>query len=247
MAFPNEIVGKFGWEKDQTSSQKHPYGTKMTLRDGRVFRYVECGGTAVAEGLVVQSEAVTAAHAQDLAVGTAAAGATTITLSGSLTITKNQYGDGYLFMNTGDNRYLYRVKSNTAVASATGCVITIDEEDGLQGTATASTETVGLIKNPYKDVIITPASGLQTAGIVGLTVADLTADYYGWVQTRGLAVAKIDAAATTGLGVSLQAPTNHNGQMELRTFEGEDYPSLGSVHSVAVTDNETHLIWLTIE
>ena len=37
MSFPNTIHGKYGWEKVQTSGQKHKLGTRMTFDDGRVF------------------------------------------------------------------------------------------------------------------------------------------------------------------------------------------------------------------
>ena len=39
MAFPNTIVGKYGWEKKETSAQKLPLGTEMILRDGRRYRW----------------------------------------------------------------------------------------------------------------------------------------------------------------------------------------------------------------
>ena len=58
MAFPNVIAGKYGWEKQQTSSQRHKLGTEMQFVDGRKFRYVEVGGTAITEGLLVAAEAV---------------------------------------------------------------------------------------------------------------------------------------------------------------------------------------------
>ena len=44
MAFTNSIFGKYGWEKVQTSEQKHKLGTEMVFVDGRKFRYVENGG-----------------------------------------------------------------------------------------------------------------------------------------------------------------------------------------------------------
>ena len=35
MAFPNTISGMYGWEKVQTSEQKHKLGTEMVFVDGR--------------------------------------------------------------------------------------------------------------------------------------------------------------------------------------------------------------------
>ena len=57
MAFPNTISGKYGWEKVQTSEQKHKLGTRMVFDDGRAFRYVEVGGSDIAAGAIVQAAA----------------------------------------------------------------------------------------------------------------------------------------------------------------------------------------------
>ena len=83
MSFPNVIYGKYGWEKVETSTQKNVLGTRMVLPDGRVYRYVENAGTAIAGGAVVQAAAGTAAHDQDLIVVAASVGDTTVTINTS--------------------------------------------------------------------------------------------------------------------------------------------------------------------
>ena len=57
MSFPNTVYGKPGFEKVQTSGQKHKIGTRMSFDDGRAFRYVEVGGSDIAAGAVVQAAA----------------------------------------------------------------------------------------------------------------------------------------------------------------------------------------------
>ena len=146
MSFPNTIYGKYGWEKVQTSTQKHKLGTRMSFDDGRVFRYVGCGGTGIAAGRLVQAPAGTAEDKVDTNVNAASAGDTTVTLAENRTITKDEYKNGYLFVNSGTGvGEVYRIKSNTAVSGASGCVITLDEEDGLVSALAASGSTeVGL-------------------------------------------------------------------------------------------------------
>ena len=152
MSFPQTIMGKFGWEKVTTSAQKHKLGTRMQIAD-REFVYVQAGEDITA-GLLVDGMAGTAAHQVDLAVSAASAGATTVTLSGSLTIAKDQYKDGWLIFNDIEEEgHMYRIKSNTAVSSATGCVLTLDEEDGLV-TAITTSQQVGIYENPHKEVEI---------------------------------------------------------------------------------------------
>jgi len=95
MSFPNTISGRYGWEKVQTSTQKHKLGTEMVFVDGRKFRYVENGGSNITEGLLVASEAVVGNHDEDLAVATASTGATSITVTlGATAAAKDLYAEG---------------------------------------------------------------------------------------------------------------------------------------------------------
>ena len=97
MAFPQSIMGKYGWEKVTASAQKHKLGSRMQIAD-REFVYAQAGED-ITVGKLVMGAAGTAGHQVDLAVTAGSAGATTVTLSGSLTITKNQYKDGWLILN----------------------------------------------------------------------------------------------------------------------------------------------------
>ena len=86
MSFPTTMGGRYGFEKQTTSAKKQVYGATMALPDGRVFRYVENGGTAIGDGLLVASEAPSADHDEDLTTTTSpAVGDTTIgiTFAGS--------------------------------------------------------------------------------------------------------------------------------------------------------------------
>ena len=97
MAFPQTLMGKHGWEKVTTTAQKHKLGTRMQIAE-REFVYTSTGEAIVA-GNLVMGKAGTAAHQVDLAVSAGSAGATTITLSGSLSITKDEYKDGWIIFN----------------------------------------------------------------------------------------------------------------------------------------------------
>jgi hypothetical protein len=184
MSFSSIQSGRYGFEKQTTSSKKQIYGATMALPDGRVFRYVENGGTAIGEGLVVASEAPAGNHDEDLVVAT----------SGSA--------------------------------------------GGFQTAITAGTDTVGLIKSPYKDIVVAPAA---VAGrFVGVTCADLEADYFGWVQVAGIASVKIDG--TPAVGTLVGASSNHAGQ--LLAVGADTTPALGRLHGKAGVDNEFHTVFL---
>ena len=228
MSFPNEIYGKYGWEKMETSGQKHQLGTRMILPDGRVFRYAEIGAADIAGGAVVQAPAGVGAHDQDLTVAAVSAGSTTVTLSGTLTITKDQYKDGYMHINSGTGAgEVYRIKSNTAVSSS-NTVLTLDEEDGLATALTAGAGNceVGLSYNPYSNVIISPTSVSNVA--VGVAPTLLTQDYYGWVQTWGPAAVLANAAGVLGEHVRVGGASTAGGTEDLdRDGSNENEQAIG--------------------
>jgi hypothetical protein len=242
MSFPATQSGRYGFEKQTTSAKKQVYGATMTLPDGRVYRYVENGGTAIGEGLVVASEAVEAQHDEDLVVATSASvGGFTIGVTlGSAAAAKNLYAEGYLFSNLAATtpHEMYKIKSHPLIASTGSGTITIDEPDGFQTAITAGTDTVGLIKSPYKDIVVAPAA---VAGrFVGVTCADLEADYFGWIQVAGLASVKIDG--TPAFGTLVGASSNHAGQ--LLAVAADTTPALGRLHGKAGVDNEFHTVFL---
>ena len=215
MAFPQTLTGKYGWEKVTTTAQKQKLGTRMQIAD-REFVYSQAG-EAITTGKLVMGMDGTAAHQVDLAVSAGSAGATTVTLSGSLTVTKNQYKDGWLiFNNVGEEGHTYRVKSNTAVSSATGCVITLDEEDGLS-TAITTSQQVGLYENPYKDVEAHDANDVDHAPL-GWTCVDIASGSYGWLCVKGFTSALVDG--TPAAGVPLIASNGADGAVEVYDEDG---------------------------
>ena len=242
MSFPATQSGRYGFEKQTTSAKKQVYGATMTLPDGRVYRYVENGGTAIGEGLVVASEAPAGNHDEDLVVATSASvGGFTIGVTvGATAAAKNLYAEGYLFSNLAATtpHEMYKIKSHPLIASSGSGTITIDEPDGFQTAITAGTDKAGLIKSPYKDIVVAPAA---VAGrFVGVTCADLEADYFGWVQVAGVASVKIDG--TPAVGTLVGASSNHTGQ--LLAVGADTTPALGRLHGKAGVDNEFHTVFL---
>jgi len=242
MSFPTTMGGRYGFEKQTTSAKKQVYGATMALPDGRVFRYVENGGTAIGEGLVVASEAPTGHHDEDLVVATSGSvGGTTIgvTLEGTAAA-KDLYAEGYLFLNEDDTtpHEMYKIKGHPIIASSGTGTITIDEPDGFQTAITAGTDKVGLIKSPYKDIVVAPAA---IAGrFVGVTCADLEANYFGWVQVAGLSAIKIDG--TPAFGTLVGQSGTHAGQ--LVAVGADTTVALGRIHGLTATNDEYHTVFL---
>jgi hypothetical protein len=215
MSFPQTIMGKYGWEKVTTTTQKQKLGTRMQIFD-RGFVYCEAGEDITA-GVLVKGRTGTDAEQVDLAVSAASAGATSITLTGSLSIDKDEYKDGWIIFNdVGEEGHMYRIKSNTKVASATGCVVTLDEEDGL-ATAIAATQQVGLYENPYTEVEVHDYNGVD-ASPLGWACVDIADTDFGWLCVKGFTTALVDG--TPAAGVPLIASNGVDGAVEVYDEDG---------------------------
>ena len=242
MSFNPVQGGRYGFEKITTSDQRQVLGAEMAFPDGRKFRYVANGGTAIGEGLVVASEAPEGNHDEDLVITTSpSVGDTTISITlGGTAAAKDLYAEGYLFFNLASTtpHEMYKIKGHPLIASSGTGEITIDEPDGFQTAITAGTDKAGLIKSPYKDIVVAPAA---VAGrFVGVTCADLEADYYGWVQVAGMATAKIDG--TPAVGTLVGASSNHAGQ--LLAIGADTTPALARLHGKAGVNDEFHTVML---
>lgn len=174
-------------------------GAKAYTGDGREFRFVLAGGTTLVPGKLQQAPAETTGW-EDLTPAAAAIGATSITISSSATATANVLRGGYASISvTPGQGYTYKIKANTAVSSATGMVVTL--EDPLLVALTTSSR-VTLNANPYSGVIVAPVSGSLTGAVVGAAVFPITNAQYGWIQTVGACNVLADDAVTVGLIVT---------------------------------------------
>ena len=248
MSFPNTIYGKPGWEKTQTSGQKHKIGTRMSFDDGRVFRYVEVGAADIAAGKVVQAPAGIANHDMDLAITTAASGVTSVTVTlGSTAATADQYKDGYLYINDGGTGegHAYKIKSNAAGDSGGTCVLTLEEDDETVTALTNGTHLAGLAVNPYSNVIISPTTVSNIA--IGVAPRLLTTDYYGWIQTWGPASVLANAAGVIGQHVRVGGASTAGGTEDM-DFDGTDENEqiIGTQMLIASVATDYALVNLTI-
>jgi hypothetical protein len=247
MSFPNTVYGRAGWEKALTSDQRHKLGTRMAFADGRVYRYAKNAAVEIASGRLVQAPATDTADDMDLAWSAgAAAGDTTITTGTSLTITKDQYKEGWLYTNdaVGEGQ-IYPIKSNTAVSSAAGCVFTIDEPDGFVIALTATTSLFGVQYNLYDSVIVQPTTVTNVA--VGVSPTTMTASYYGWLQTWG-PCALLDYGATWVVGDQLAAAesTNAGAATLLDSSSAQDNQSIGYSMGIVPVTTDFGFVMLTI-
>ncbi|MDE2101557.1 MAG: hypothetical protein KGL39_30205 [Patescibacteria group bacterium] len=184
-------------------------GQKAYSGDGREFRFVLAGGTALVPGKLQQAQAETTGW-ENLGIAAAAVGANTITTTSTVTVTANAWAGGFVMVTiTPGVGYMYRIKSNPAATSA---VVTITLDDTIQVALTTSSK-IDVIASPYNAVIVNPATATGTP--VGVAIYPVTASQYGWIQVTGATNLLADGAIT--VGTSLVASNAVAGAVEPAT------------------------------
>ena len=253
MALTYGIVwADFGAEKKETASAEHALGTKMVLPDGRTFYYAKNSSAAITSGgMIVDGIAAVAAHDMDVPPTAAqSVGDNTVSLEVPTTdLTKDQYKDGYLIFNDADGEgEVYRIVSHPAHdASDDNTVIITIEDEGLQTAITTSTEAQ-LIYNPYTNVKLIDGDGTMTTGPLGVTTIPVTASYYCWLQTSGIASVAIGAqVGILGDGLSVSQESGESGLAERADYSDEsDLRIIGTAMSVASVNTDKQVCMLDI-
>ena len=242
------IIGKGGSSAatadpfSESATQLFPLGTKLIYND-REFVYGECGGTAITAGKLVQHVTEVAHHTDMTATATVAAGETAISVETNGTdLTLNQYAEGYLFVNdvNGEGQCL-RVKSHSAHDHSADPSVEITCYDDLKTALTTSSQLT-LMPNAYDNLVVAPTT--HTGACVGATTVDMTADYYGWFQTKGPAALLTDGTLT------LTSPAVRSdgtaGAVEVLDSDADaEGQIIGQVMCVSA-DTEYSLIWMNI-
>ena len=210
----------------------------MELADGRVFRYGSTGA-AVAAGLLVSQDvsATSLAETDDIVIAAAngfdpAAGSTQfqITLA---SITADQYA-GALLQITDDagEGIQYRIKSNSATGLTTSGKVDIYLFDPIKVALTTASD-IAIVGNLWYNV--RGAVGTADYVVSGVTPIAFTANYYGWLQTAGIALVASDGAIAIGSSLTLSDSDVGHVQVEDAYTE----PRIG--YSLWASDDNGHV------
>ena len=221
------------------STALHRLGTRVETRDGRVFRYVENAGVALVAGRLAVAATQIANHA-NLDIQTAAAiGDTTVSITLGSTLTNaNDFAEGFLVVHlTPGNGISYLISGHPAADSGATQTLTLAEPIDV---ALTTSSNASLIKNPWKDVVISAADQADMA--VGVAVKAIAIDAFGWVQTRGVCSVLADETIAVGDSVSIGDTTG--GAVSTKNDAGEVQIWIAIQ---AAVDTEERAIFLTIE
>lgn len=256
MSFPNIIYASgdgLTHRQNQSTVKNRRMGQIMLYEDGRQWRFVENGGVALISDDLIQGPARIAADYTDIVVdAAAAAGDTAVSVTPTTTTAANTYGDarsveayGYMLVNKAAAAAaaagVYRVKSHVVFAASAGIIITL--QDPLH-VALAINDEVGFIKNPYTDVVQAVATTI-TNRIVGVAQNAITIDYFGWLQTKGIAA--VNSAASQIVGNRLVAIVAAAGRVGVEAETSGVPQYLGEALTVPTTAGEFGGIFLCID
>ena len=185
-----------------STTQQLPLGVYAETNDGRGFRYAYVGAVATVPGMVYQGPAQDTTNQNPsggLSIAAAAVGATTVTLTSSITLAKNALAGGYMSVavtpGQGQN---YKILSNTAVTGVAGMVITL--EDPIRVALTTASKIV-CQANPYNGIVVAPATLTNIA--VGVPSAIFALNTYCWIQVRGAASCFQTGTGTCGTALGV--------------------------------------------
>ena len=190
----------------QSSTAEERLGTLRTLMDGRKFRYAKAGTSALSQGKMGTVPALDT-DLEDTAqtsYGASAGDYVIQVVVGSLStaVVANEYAGGYLMVNDEDvEGTIHEIESNEAAAvSATLVNVTLVEP--LKA-AIAATAEVTLVRSPWYGVVET---GVEENVPAGVPLIDVTASYYYWAQTGGVANVLMSGTPAKGANLVLATP-----------------------------------------
>lgn len=243
------IYGKPGEEHQEHQYKRHNLGTKMIIGD-RTWVYAQMGSVVGVAGNLYQSE-VPKAHWNTVTVDTArAVGATQISATlGATATVKDEFDEGYVGIeDDAGEGFLYpiaraRAAGDANAAAASGGIQTVNLAPGysVQVALTTAT-TLSFFKHKLDEVIIHPSPA--TAGIVGVAMRAVTANYYCWLAIAGPTM--VLAQGTLVITDQVIASASLNGAVTPRnytlseatpnTMDGtQELPSLGVCLNIGAT------------
>lgn len=195
-----------------SATAAHKLGQRAVSDDGRVFRYVQAGASDLVAGNCIQSSAIVANHLATTATA-AAIGATSIVFTpGATAGAAGLYADGYLGVSDSVGAgYTLGVSGHAAITASVAFTLLL--KDPIQVALTTSSK-LGLIANPYKNVIQMPIT-TATGSLVGVATYIITATQFGWIQTWG--ICSVLTGGTPALGAGVMSPATVAGNTAVVT------------------------------
>ena len=249
MGFPNTIQGSYATPYETGSARLYPLGQRLECPNGRTYRYAEMGATTA--GVIAklfQSEVN--ANWDTLTINSAIAVGDTeaVFTNGATQLELNELANGYVCIEeTGDLGEAHRIRANTITPGSVDGTIYLYPGDSFQVVvAVEANNVMTLVKSPFKDIIITPASE-PTGMVVGIPQVVIAVDAFGWVQTHGVGSCLVDG--TVLIAQQLRPSETVAGSVALLDYDEVDDADTGAVGwcMEVAPDTEFGHIFVTLE
>lgn len=159
-----------------------PIGMLVFGDNGKAFRYVKAGASALVVGNVLQAPVIDTQF-DSMSVPVNAFGLQTVTITnGTTVLTGNEFAGGSLSVSvTPGLGEEYTILGNGAAASGASLTVYLDRP--IRTAWTTSTKVT--LRNLWNGVIQCPTT--LTGSVAGVAIHAIPATYYGWIQTKGVA------------------------------------------------------------
>uniref|UniRef100_A0A6M3L3Y1 Uncharacterized protein n=1 Tax=viral metagenome TaxID=1070528 RepID=A0A6M3L3Y1_9ZZZZ len=174
--------GVFSQSKDKKGSS---LGDMRFEQCGKAYRFARAGAADIPAGRFVVGVTNQAAHQNEAILAAVPVGtyALSVTVTAGTAIVANELENGEFLINDGAGEgHSYEIDSNTAI-SASGTVVYLTLKRPIK-VALDTTSEFTLVRNPMYGLV---QSATQTLPLGGITPIAVTANYYFWVQTKGMA------------------------------------------------------------
>jgi hypothetical protein len=180
---------------------KRAVGFKVEDQQGNVYRWCHFGATTtqgllvssdLSESSLVDSDNIVVVPASTVSGTDGAAGSKYVEITLAAT-TVNQYAGGKLIItDDAGEGYTYNIVGNSATGDPASGNIRVELERPIVVALTAASD-IGILPNQYAN--LEPATTTDI-DVVGVSMASMAANDYGWVMTKGSA-AILDQGTTT--------------------------------------------------
>lgn len=239
MSFPNVIFGtegaQFVTNTVAVGQGVNDLGTQLILEDGRKYRWGQQNATTAAvAGDLQQAAVATTGHVLQTPTAAAVGDGSIVTATTTTAIVADEYKGGVLAVELGTGfGYTYSIKTHPAVAANGSFTVPIRET--VQVAIPATANTVSLIRNRHKLVVVYPTAPTGTP--VGVAIKPVVVSGFGWYATRGLATCTTQGTVIVG-NVAIPSGTTA-GSVSPQAAATYVQPFVGTVAHVATTTNKS--------
>jgi len=223
-----------------SSTRKERVGSIRMLADGRKFRYAKAGAGALSAGKMGVAAQI-ASTVMNKTCPATAVGTKVITLTiDSATYAEDYFTGGFFQINDAAGEgYSYPIVASSVVAAGTSIDITIEE--GIKVALTTSSEYT-LVHSPW---MATVESATEENIPVGVPVVAVTAAYYYWAQTHGVAACL--GSGTEAVGTRMVLGATAGSLKAMSASVDVDIPEVGWQYGTASVSGEYKPVFLTID